>query len=383
MREPISVLVVDDSALMRSLISRILDSAPDISIAGKAMNGEFALRKLDMLDVDIITLDLEMPVMNGIEFLKERRKRGIRTPVIILSSQAMRGAQVTMEALVLGASDFVLKPSGQESGDLHEVGDELIELVRAYGRRYKNELPKGSPKAPVSSRPSARKETNRVRRAGEHGDRTVVSPGAAAGALVARRSPGRIEIVAIGISTGGPNALRQVLPRIDRALNAPVVIVQHMPPGFTAEFAASLDNMCPLEVKEASDGDLLKPGRVLIAPGDQHMFLEEKRLAKIIRLSRDAPVNGHRPSAGVLFSSVSRIYKNRSLAIIMTGMGRDGAAEIGRIFEEGGLTLAQDEESCVVFGMPKAAIELGAIHSVVPLAEIAGTVNRLVNDSES
>ncbi len=383
MRKPISVLVVDDSALMRSLISRILDSAPDISIVGKAMNGEFALRKMDKLDVDIITLDLEMPVMNGIEFLKERRKRGIRTPVIILSSQATRGAQVTMEALALGASDFVLKPSGPESSDLQEVGDTLIELVRAYGRRSRDELSKASPKTPVSSRPPVRKKTDRPRRASEQGERAVGSPGAAAEPLVAKRSPGRIEIVVIGISTGGPNALRQVLPRIDRALNVPVVIVQHMPPGFTAEFAASLDNICPLEVKEAGDGDLLKPGRVLIAPGDQHMFIEEKRLAKIIRLSRDAPVNGHRPSAGVLFSSVSRIYRNRSLAIIMTGMGRDGAAEIGRIFEEGGLTLAQDEESCVVFGMPRVAIELGAIHSVVPLAEIAGTVNSLVSDSGS
>ena len=382
MRESISVLVVDDSAFMRSLISRVLESAPDISVAGKAMNGDFALRKLDTLDVDLITLDLEMPVMNGIEFLKERRKRGIRIPVIILSSLATKGAQITMEALALGASDFALKPSGPDSGDLHKIGDELIELVRAYGRRHKNAPPNGLRQTPVRRSRSVGEKTEHGYKGPDPTARFRV-PLAAPGRLVPKRSPGRVEIVAIGISTGGPNALRLVLPRLDRSVDVPVVIVQHMPPGFTKEFAASLDNLCPLEVKEAEDGDLLKSGRVLIAPGDHHVFVEDKRLAKVIRLSQDAPVNGHRPSAGVLFSSVSRIYKNRSLAIIMTGMGRDGAAEIGLIFEEGGLTLAQDEESCVVFGMPKVAIELGVIHSVVPLAEMADTINRLVGDGRT
>ena len=192
-----------------------------------------------------------------------------------------------------------------------------------------------------------------------------------------RRPPGPIEIVAIGISTGGPNALREMLPAIDANFPAPILIVQHMPAGFTEEFAESLDRICPLEVREAKNGDLIQPGRVFIAPGDSHITVEPKPLAKAVKLTNDPPMSGHRPSADVLFSSVAKVYGNRSLAVIMTGMGRDGATEIGSIYHEGGITLAQDEGSSVVFGMPRAAIEAGVITTVVPLSEMAQTINRL------
>jgi two-component system chemotaxis response regulator CheB len=186
-----------------------------------------------------------------------------------------------------------------------------------------------------------------------------------------------MEAIAIGISTGGPNALREVFTAIDADLTQPVLVVQHMPPGFTEEFAKSLDRICPLDVKEATDGDILRPGRVLIAPGDKHILVERRPLGVVARLS-DAPLeNGHRPSADILFGSIARVYGNRAMGVIMTGMGRDGARELGSIYREGGITLGQDEASSVVYGMPKVAYELGHVTQQVPLADMAATISRL------
>jgi len=191
------------------------------------------------------------------------------------------------------------------------------------------------------------------------------------------RSPATTEIVVIGISTGGPNALREVFAKISPNLGRPVVVVQHMPAGFTEEFAASLDRICPLEVKEAADGDILKPGRVLIAPGDWHIVVEKRSLAGVVRVNQDATENGHRPSADVLFRSVAREYGNKALAVIMTGMGKDGAKELGSIYREGGLTLGQDEASSVVYGMPKVAYEMGHVMEQVPLDRMAERISSL------
>jgi two-component system chemotaxis response regulator CheB len=191
------------------------------------------------------------------------------------------------------------------------------------------------------------------------------------------RAPGPTEIVVIGISTGGPNALREVFAKIAPDLGRPVVVVQHMPAGFTEEFAASLDRICPLEVKEAADGDLLKPGRVLIAPGDWHVVVERRSLAGIVRVNQDPAENGHRPSADVLFRSVAKEYGNKALAVIMTGMGKDGAKEIGSIYREGGITLGQDEASSVVYGMPKVAHEMGHVMEQVPLDRMAERISEL------
>jgi len=355
----ISALIVDDSALMRSMIGKIIESSRELRIAGKAMNGKFALSKIPNLDPDIIILDLEMPEMNGIEFLKERRRRGIQIPVIILSSLARRGARITMEALSLGASDFILKPTGKDQMELKSIATTLTDLVKAYGGNYKVEKAGGKGSfTPIAAKSAPEKEKERP--------------------IGYRKVTDRIDIVAIGISTGGPNALREVFKDLDVDLPVPILVVQHMPAGFTTEFAQSLDRISPLLVKEAEEGDLLKPGRIFIAPGDYHLGISRQRLADTVRLSQDEPVNGHRPSADILFSSAVKIYGKRILAVIMTGMGRDGAKGIGEIYHAGGLTVAQDSETSVVYGMPRVAFENGVIDSVVPLPSMAETINRLV-----
>ncbi|MBN1520124.1 MAG: chemotaxis response regulator protein-glutamate methylesterase [Spirochaetales bacterium] len=369
MADPISVLVVDDSALMRNLVSRIVESTPGLTVADRAMNGVFALQKIPRCNPDVIVLDIEMPQMNGIEFLKERKKLGIDIPVVILSSVAKRGAQITMEALALGAADFITKPSGSVSSDIHTVAGDLARLLVAYGSQYRKVKGKEPPhynfEAPeqlfdvplpdARPRPAAPTREKPVR----------------------RRDAGPTELIAIGISTGGPNALRDVFSNIDPGLAQPVVVVQHMPAGFTEEFASSLDRICPLDVKEAAEGDILRPGRVLIAPGDWHITVEKRALAGVVHLSQDPTENGHRPSADVLFRSVASEYGNRSMAVIMTGMGKDGAREMGTIFREGGITLGQDEASSVVYGMPKVAFELGHVMEQVPLSLMARRISEL------
>jgi two-component system chemotaxis response regulator CheB len=368
--QTINVLIVDDSALMRNLIGRIVESSPGFAVAGKAMNGLFALKKLETMTPDVIVLDLEMPEMNGIEFLKKRRELRIDVPVIILSSIARRGAEVTMEALNLGASDFVKKPSGSVSEDIHLVGEQLIELLRVYGGRRKPLaafLPRNAIEHTAAHAPTPIPTPVYV----PQPSKPLVLP---TGTL---RSHSNLQILAIGISTGGPNALRQVFAGIDPNFPLPILVVQHMPAGFTAEFARSLDRNCPLEVKEAEEGDLIKKGRILIAPGDYHIEVEKRSLAGIVHVTQAEQMNGHRPSAGVLFKSVAKQYGSSSLAVIMTGMGKDGSAEIGEIYKAGGLTLAQDEASSVVFGMPKMAIEYGNVEKVVSLGEMAATLNAL------
>ncbi len=369
MPDAVSVLVVDDSALMRNLISKIVEATPGLVVADKAMNGAFALQKIPRCDPDVIVLDLEMPEMNGIEFLKERKRLGIDVPVVILSSLAKKGAQITMEALSLGAADFVTKPSGSTSSDIHTVAGELARLLLAHGAQHRKLRGKTSHvydfDAPERFFETAPLLEGRVR------EKLRVE------AVRPARQPGPIEVIAIGISTGGPNALREVFSRIDADLPQPILVVQHMPPGFTEEFAKSLDRICPLDVKEAADGDLVRSGRILIAQGDKHLLVEKRPLGAVARLSDSPPVNGHRPSADVLFESVAKNYGNRAMGVIMTGMGRDGARELGSIFREGGLTLGQNETSSVVYGMPKAAYEMGHVMQQVGLMEMAGEISRL------
>jgi two-component system chemotaxis response regulator CheB len=359
--DKISVLIVDDSALMRNLIGRMVEGAPGLVVAEKAMNGKFALDKIPRVNPDVIVLDLEMPEMNGIEFLKERKRLGIKIPVVILSSIARRGAEITMEALSLGASDFIQKPSGSESEDIHLVKDILVGMLMGYGGSYRRTQGKSvpAPLPPAQARSTA-----------------LPSQSSASGSeppkpLAQARRPGRTEIIAIGISTGGPDALRVVFSQLDADLSVPIVVVQHMPPGFTNEFAKSLDRICPLEVKEAEDGDAVQPGRILIAQGNKHIEVDKKSFNAVVRLS-DAPlVSGHRPSADVLFASVAMAYQNHALGVIMTGMGRDGAQHLGTIYKEGGMTLGQDEASSVVYGMPRVANEMGHVMEQVSLQKMA------------
>lgn len=375
--DPISVLIVDDSAMMRNLIGRIVESHDELAVAGKAMNGVFALQKMPRLEPDVIILDIEMPEMNGIEFLKEKNRLGNDIPVIVLSAVATKGAKVTMEALSLGASDFITKPSGSVSHNIQSVGERLIQLILAFGQDHRrrrgprqNKRPAPAPiRKPIESPVRETRTTPAIPIGTSHWE-----------SFTPVREPHNVQILAIGISTGGPNALRKVFSAIDPGLSVPVIVVQHMPAGFTEEFAKSLDRICPLEVKEASDGDLLKPGRILIAPGDYHVQVSRKSLGAVVNVLSKDPVNGHRPSVDVLFESVASEYKNEAIAVIMTGMGKDGARQIGKIYNEGGMTLAQDEETSIVYGMPKVAIEHGYIREVVPLASMAERISTLTKE---
>ena len=381
--EDIKVLIVDDSALMRSLIGKIIDGTPGLTVADKAMNGRFALQKLERVQPDIIVLDLEMPEMNGIEFLRERKKLKIDIPVIILSSIAKEGARITMDCLELGASDFVTKPSGSESANLATVASQLAEFLQAYGRQYqlKKQAASGSVKAPSAASAAHYAHTAPLQTTTQPhttaGTGSVfTTPAQAAEKPAQVRQPGKLEIIAIGISTGGPNALREVFAELDPNLPQPIVVVQHMPPGFTYEFANSLNKICPLEVKEAQEGDLVKPGRILIAQGGKHLLVEKKPLGIIAHISDAPPQSGHRPSADVLFASVAEQFQNRALGIIMTGMGKDGAASLTRLYQEGSRTIGQDEASAIVYGMPRVAYEMGGVMEQVSLSNMASVINR-------
>lgn len=375
--DDVKVLIVDDSALMRSLIGKIVDGTPGLTVADKAMNGRFALQKLDRVKPDIIVLDLEMPEMNGIEFLRERKKLNIDIPVIVLSSIAKEGARITMDCLELGASDFVTKPSGSESANLATVANQLVEFLQAYGKRYQMKKNAGSALKPSSNLTQSYQHTTPVYPHTATAPVSSFSVGSQTGEKpVQMRQPGKIEIIAIGISTGGPNALREVFAELDPQLPQPIVVVQHMPPGFTYEFANSLNKICPLEVKEAQEGDLVKPGRILIAQGGKHLVVEKKPLGVIAHISDAPPQSGHRPSADVLFASVAEQFQNRALGIIMTGMGKDGAASLTRLYQEGSRTIGQDEASAIVYGMPRVAFEMGGVMEQVSLSNMASVINR-------
>lgn len=371
--EDIRVLIVDDSALMRNLIGKIVDATPGLKIADKAMNGRFALQKLERVAPDVIVLDLEMPEMNGIEFLRELKKQNIKIPVVILSSIAKEGAKVTMDCLELGACDFITKPSGSESANLNTVSETLSKMLLAYGRRHQIETgTRSTDTAKPFSEPFKSSIPNPMT-AAEPQKEEKPKP---------QREHGNIQIIAIGISTGGPNALRQVFASIDKELPQPIVVVQHMPPGFTKEFASSLDKICPLEVKEAEDGDLIKPGRILIAPGGKHLVVEKRSLAAVAKIIDTEPQSGHKPSVDVLFGSVAKEYQNHALGIIMTGMGKDGAENITKLYTEGSRTIGQDEASSVVYGMPRVAWEMGGVMEQVGLDNMAAAINRYGKEFE-
>jgi two-component system chemotaxis response regulator CheB len=348
----------------------MVEETPGLVIAEKAMNGIFALQKIPRVNPDIIILDLEMPEMNGIEFLQERKKQGIKVPVVILSSIAEKGAMITMEALALGASDFITKPSGSVSMDIHTVRDTLIPMLLGYGGAYRRSQgkkvlsPSEYPQKPTHQAPQTPDVSIHFKLAST----PVTEPAKPPAQL---RKPAKTEIIAIGISTGGPDALRVVFSKLDRDLAVPIVVVQHMPPGFTNEFAKSLARVCPLDVKEAEEGDAIQPGRILIAQGNKHLEVERKVTGGVVHLSDSPQVSGHRPSADVLFATVALAYQNRALGVIMTGMGRDGAAQLGTMYKEGGLTLGQDEKSAVVYGMPRVAYELGHVMEQVSLENMA------------
>lgn len=344
MSEPVRVLVVDDSALMRKLIPQILQADGSIQVVGTAIDGSFALKKIEELKPQVVTLDLEMPGMSGMEALREITLR-YHLPVIVVSSHTTRGASATFKALAMGALDFVAKPH-DASAHMQQVAQELISKIKVAAHA---ETPR-SP-GPVAALAFNKAEKPRVRPA---------------------RTPTRV--VAIGISTGGPNALQYLLAHLPGDFPGSLLVVQHMPEGFTDMFARRLDECCALEVKEAQSGDLLLAGRVLICPGNRHMRVRRMPLGDVAVLSDEERVNGHRPSVDVLFRSVAQEFGPAALAVLMTGMGDDGADAMGAVKAAGGMTIAQSRESCTVFGMPRAAIERGHAIRVVALDTLANTL---------
>ena len=402
--ENISVAICDDSALMRNLIGRIIEETEGLSICFKAQNGQDLLDKLssEKEKPDVILLDIEMPVMTGVQFLQERRSRGINVPVIVISSIATEGAAVTMQCLSLGASDFVTKPGGTSvSLKIGDVSRDIVENIASYGGRYARrhgnnvydpeffdyqlklkeaekfvQEKKGSDSLKSTSLAASEKPENKLPpsamwRPYKPKEKVDIKP---------LRDGGKIEVIAIGISTGGPNALRDVFKAIDAELKQPVLVVQHMPAGFTKEFAASLNSICPLTVTEAVDGELILNGHVYIAPGNKHILVEHHATGNIIKLSDAEQRNGHRPSADVLFESVAKVYQNRALGVIMTGMGRDGAAELAEMRKQGAWTLGQDQDSSIVYGMPRVAWDRGGVQKQVPLQSLAAEISAIAKE---
>lgn len=338
-RKRIRVLVVDDSALMRKLISNLLERDPDLEVVATAIDGCFALNKVEQLKPDVVTLDVDMPRMDGMTALAEMVSKH-RVPVIMLSSLTRRGAALTMQALEKGAVDFVCKPFGADR--FSEMANELVSKIKAAARTNVQALSRS-----MQATKPVMKNFGVVRRHGQG------------------------KVVAIGASSGGPHALRHLLPRIPADLDASIVIVQHMPESFTAMLAHWLNEICELEVKEAEPGDLAIPGMALIAPGSLHMKVRRTPMGCEVLLEAGAPVNGHKPSVDVLFRSVAEEYGTLATGIIMTGMGSDGAQGLGEIKNAGGHTLAQDKDSCAVYGMPRIALERGYANTIVSLTEMA------------
>ena len=395
--DDISVMLCDDSALMRNLIGRIVDDTVGLKVIGKAENGLDLLEKLNTLSPDVILLDIEMPKMTGVQFLEKRRELKIDIPVIVLSSIALEGASVTMKCLELGASDFITKPGGSSiSINIGDVSGQIIEAISSYGGDYAKKKGRHIYEPDFFTHQIKLKESNRILQKKRGEDLSKVPPlskndietlaawkplGVKKPATITpSREGGRIEIIGLGISTGGPNALREMFKYLDPNLKQPILVVQHMPAGFTAEFAESLNHICPIPVSEAKDGEVIMNHHIYIAPGNYHMFVGHRPIGNIIKLSQDDQRNGHRPSVDVLFESIAEHYENRALGVIMTGMGRDGAAQLAEMRKKGAWTLGQDQASSIVYGMPKVAFELGAVQKQVPLNQMAQEINQLASE---
>jgi two-component system, chemotaxis family, protein-glutamate methylesterase/glutaminase len=346
----VRVLVVDDSVVVRKLLSEALASTAEIELVATASSGAIALAKIPQVNPDIVILDIEMPGLNGIETLREIRKLYPKLPVIMFSSLTEQGAAVTLEALSLGASDYVTKPSNSSSlaSAMGQVRAELTTRILS--------LVAQSRATPVSRILGAEKKSS------------VVSP---------------IEILAIGVSAGGPNALAQVIPQLPSEFPVPVVIVQHMPPVFTRLLAERLNSQSQLRVHEAHAGAVLAPGHVWIAPGDYHMTVARKGVRAVLELNQDSPENSCRPAVDVLFRSLACAYGPNILAVVMTGMGSDGARGAVHIREAGGEIMVQDEPSSVVWGMPGAVLSAAGADMICPLTEMSHQILRKVEASRT
>lgn len=357
-RKPIRVLIVDDSAMVREFLRSSLNAKPDIEVVGAAADPYFARDKFLKLKPDVITLDIEMPRMDGLTFLK-KLMNAYPTPVVMFSSLTMEGAEATLQALEYGAVDFVAKPSRNVSSYQENLVEELAEKIRGAVKAKLRKTPISMDKLEVPQKVEV--------------DEVVALTKAPP------RSGGPM-VVLMGASTGGTVALEQVLKRLPKD-SPPIAIVQHMPIHFTKAFADRLDSLVEIEVYEAKDNQTLSPGQAVIAPGGRHMLLERGKNGYKVRVKDGPPVNRHKPSVDVLFRSGVNNAGSNAVAVIMTGMGNDGAQGLKNLHQAGAFTVAQNEETCTVYGMPKSAVEIGAASRVVPLANIAPLIIGLWKDA--
>ncbi|MGC9194513.1 MAG: protein-glutamate methylesterase/protein-glutamine glutaminase [Syntrophobacteraceae bacterium] len=366
---PIRALVADDSVLFRHVISEALSSFPDVEVVGAASNGKLAVQKVRELKPDLLTLDLEMPEMDGLAVLDALRQTGEDTMVIVVSALTSRGGRLTMQALEKGALDFITKPDTKgpkesRAAIVKELAERLPALANRRAIRKILNSPRDQVRPPVL--PEKKKPADL--------DRAV----AVMNRLAQVRKP---EIILIGVSTGGPNALAQLLPAIPGNIGVPILLVQHMPPIFTKSLADSLGAKCALRVREASHQEPVVPDTVYIAPGGKQMRLGAAGGSKIIEITDDPPENNCKPSVDYLFRSVANKFQGCAAAVILTGMGSDGALGLRLLKRKGCYIIAQDEASCVVFGMPKAAVDAGVVDTVLPIDSIASRIVSLVRGS--
>lgn len=347
----IKVLVVDDSVFMRKLLTDLFAGETDFTVVDTARNGKDAIDKVKRLKPDLITMDVEMPVMDGIKALELIMKES-PTPVVMISSLTQAGAVATLRALEIGAVDFVAKTAGPIS-NITAIRIEILTKCRAAVRANVSQL--ATVRTTVKALPATPKMHSQ--------------PGLA---LDER-------IVAIGTSTGGPRALQEIITKLPGNIPCGIVIVQHMPPGFTKSLAERLDSLSSVTVKEAEHNEVIRPGHVFIAPGDYHMLVERESGKAIIKLNQNSPIGGHRPAVDPLMESVARAYGSKAIGVILTGMGRDGAKGIEAIKRQNGHTIAEDQSTAVVYGMPKAAIELGVVDKIVPITGVTAEILKVLS----
>lgn len=335
----IKVLVVDDSALMRALLTEIINGAPDLEVVGSAPDAIVAREMIKTLSPDVLTLDVEMPKMNGLEFL-DRLMKLRPMPVVMISSLTAQGSETTLKALELGAIDFIAKPRAESAALLQGYTEEIRDKIRAA----KNARLRRFPAAPPHSPPPL--------------------PGVTSRALTEK-------LIAIGASTGGTEAIKEVLVRLPAEMPG-IVMVQHMPETFTPSFARRLDGLCKLRVIEAQGGERIQPGHAYLAPGHSHLLVKRSAGGWVTELAKTEPVNRHRPAVDVLFGAVAKEVGKHAIGVILTGMGRDGAQGMLEMRKAGAWNIGQDQESCVVYGMPREAALAGAVDEVASLGDVAG-----------
>ncbi len=358
-RNTLRILVVDDTVVYRKTVSDILAEIPGVEVVGTANNGKIAMMKIASLKPDLLTLDIEMPEMNGLDVLRAIRTEAPDVGAIVLSTLTHKGGDLTIKALELGAFDYITKP---ETGSIEESKQAIKKVLALLLKSYSRHL-----------------EMKKILRGGNYNKKyqSADMPSRSISSTVTREiRKSKAEIIGIGVSTGGPKALTVMMPKIPVNINVPILIVQHMPPLFTSSLAKSLDAHCSIEVKEAEDGEVLRPNVAFIAPGGKQMKVVASAdgLNRILRITDDPPENSCKPSVDYLFRSIAEHYVGRSAGVIMTGMGSDGTQGLRMMKRNGSLIIAQDEPTCVVFGMPKKPIDEGIVDVIAPLDRLADEI---------